>query len=364
ELEQLRLSRVPEGRRLLRDQHGNLLRVAEYCQGNYLQAGDKRKALQETMALSAQSLASVASQVGSVAGALLRLPPLQAAQLRRLEGDVASPPQRVAPPKEKVSRREIGALSVPPRLPGCPEVAAPPEPPPPEPYYRNPLDFSALDAPPHGVKDTSTQLSRTGTLARRGTKPCSAQAGAALGRSGRVPEPVRPPTVPPGKLPAAPGSSEPAPRGSQTPWEKGQGIPNPLGKGTGDPKPPGERYRGSQTPGERDRNPKPPGERDRGSQTPGSPGPAPAQPPSGAAVAPVPSAGAGPSPAAGWARSMSPVAAPAVVALYPYARQKDNELSLEPGALLFVTRRYSDGWCEGVLGHRSGFFPGNYVEPL
>lgn len=40
------------------------------------------------MALSTQSLASVTYQVSSVAGALLRLLELQAAQLRRLEADV------------------------------------------------------------------------------------------------------------------------------------------------------------------------------------------------------------------------------------------------------------------------------------
>uniref|UniRef100_A0A803VHE3 ABI family member 3 n=1 Tax=Ficedula albicollis TaxID=59894 RepID=A0A803VHE3_FICAL len=74
ELERLRLGAIPEGRRLLREQHGNLLRVAEYCQGNYLQVrADKRKALEETMALSTQSLASVAYQVSSVASAFLRL---------------------------------------------------------------------------------------------------------------------------------------------------------------------------------------------------------------------------------------------------------------------------------------------------
>lgn len=59
--------------------------------------------------------------------------------------------------------------------------------------------------------------------------------------------------------------------------------------------------------------------------------------------------------------SLAPLA---VVALYPYTQQKDNELSFQPGALLFVTRRYSDGWCEGVMGQEAGFFPGNYVEPL
>lgn len=53
-----------------------------------------------------------------------------------------------------------------------------------------------------------------------------------------------------------------------------------------------------------------------------------------------------------------------VLTIYPYTRQKDNELSFEPGALIYVTRRYSDGWCEGIMGEEAGFFPGNYVEPF
>lgn len=55
--------------------------------------------------------------------------------------------------------------------------------------------------------------------------------------------------------------------------------------------------------------------------------------------------------------------APAVVSLYPYTRQKDNELSFSEGTIICVTRRYSDGWCEGISSEGSGFFPGNYVEP-
>ncbi|KAI6072421.1 ABI gene family member 3 [Aix galericulata] len=42
-----------------------------------------------------------------------------------------------------------------------------------------------------------------------------------------------------------------------------------------------------------------------------------------------------------------------VVTLYPYAQQKDNEFSFQPGALIYVTRRYSDGWCEGVMGEET-----------
>lgn len=52
-----------------------------------------------------------------------------------------------------------------------------------------------------------------------------------------------------------------------------------------------------------------------------------------------------------------------VVTLYPYTRQKDNELSFSKGTVICITRRYSDGWCEGVSSEGTGFFPGNYVEP-
>ncbi|XP_050841877.1 ABI gene family member 3 [Serinus canaria] len=228
ELERLRLSDIPEGRQRLREQHGNLLRVADYCHSNYLQAGDKRKALEETMALSTQSLASVTYQVSSLATAFLRLLDLQAAQLRQVEADVTCVAQSVDIHQEKVARREIGALTVPRSCPSLPKVAAPPEPPVLEPYYRRPLSFSTLDHVGHGVKDTSTQLSRTGTLARKSTKSSSAVAAGTLGRSSRVPEPVPPPVVPAGKLPSGScGPSPLPPSSSGTPAAPGDGIPAP-----------------------------------------------------------------------------------------------------------------------------------------
>ncbi|XP_064589919.1 ABI gene family member 3 [Zonotrichia leucophrys gambelii] len=228
ELERLRLSEIPAGRERLREQHGNLLRVAEYCHSNYLQAGDKRRALQETMALSTQSLASVTYQVSSLARAFLRLMDLQAAQLRQLEADVTCVAQSVDIHKEKVSRREIGALTVTRRCLSFQKVLPPPEPPVLEPYYRRPLNFSVLDGVGHGVKDTSTQLSRTGTLARKSTKSSSAQAAGTLGRSSRVPEPVQPPVVPAGKLPSGScGSSPLPPSSSGTLAPPGDGIPAP-----------------------------------------------------------------------------------------------------------------------------------------
>ncbi|XP_014116468.1 PREDICTED: ABI gene family member 3 [Pseudopodoces humilis] len=239
ELERLQQSELPAGRQRLREQHGNLLRVAEYCHSGYLQAGDKRKALEETMALSTQALASVTSQLSSLATAFLRLLELQAARLRRLEADITCVAQRVDIHKEKVSRREIGALTVSKRLPSCPKIAAPPSPPVLEPYHRRPLSFSALDGVGHGVKDTSTQLSRTGTLARKSTKSSSAQAAGAPGRSSRVPEPVQPPVVPEGKLRAASPSPALSLSSSGAP---GEGIPAPPplpGTSPQAPSPPG-----------------------------------------------------------------------------------------------------------------------------
>ncbi|KAM7029898.1 ABI gene family member 3 [Acridotheres tristis] len=366
ELERLRLSDIPEGRQLLREQHGNLLRVAEYCQGNYLQASDKRKALEETMALSTQSLASVTYQVSSLASAFLRLLDLQAAQLRQVEADITCVAQRVDIHKEKVSRREIGALTVPKRFPSSQRVVAPPEPPVLEPYYRKPLNFSVLDGIGHGVKDTSTQLSRTGTLARKSIKSSSAQPAGTLGRSSRVPEPVQPPVVPEGKLPATsssslgslratPAGTDPSgatptcrchPTSATPPWAPGR-APSAPPTPSCHPPPSVPEFGDTALP-------PPPSVPEFGDTALPPP---PAVPEFGDTALPPPPAAEDPP----WAPQSY---LEKVVALYPYTAQKDTELSLEPGALLFVTRRFPDGWCEGVTELHSGFFPGNYVEPV
>ncbi|TEA40567.1 hypothetical protein DBR06_SOUSAS16510031, partial [Sousa chinensis] len=51
-----------------------------------------------------------------------------------------------------------------------------------------------------------------------------------------------------------------------------------------------------------------------------------------------------------------------VVTLNPYTRQKGDELSFSEGTIICITRRYSDGWCEGIGSEGSGFLPGNYVQ--
>lgn len=130
--------------------------------------------------------------------------------------------------KEKVSRREIGSLTVSKRFPSHQKITSPPNPPSLEPYYRKPLNFSILDDIGHGIKDHSTQLSRTGTLSRKGIKIATQSAGT-MGRSTRVPEPIQPPVIPEGKLSAASSLSsltsvryQPGPGGSGIPTERDQ----------------------------------------------------------------------------------------------------------------------------------------------
>ncbi|XP_067358168.1 abl interactor 2-like isoform X16 [Channa argus] len=53
-----------------------------------------------------------------------------------------------------------------------------------------------------------------------------------------------------------------------------------------------------------------------------------------------------------------------VVAIYDYARDKDDELSFQEGAIIYVIKKNDDGWFEGVMNGTTGLFPGNYVESI
>ncbi|NWU69186.1 ABI3 protein, partial [Pterocles burchelli] len=366
ELEQLRQRDIPEGRQVLRDHHGNLHRVADYCESNYLQASDKRKALEETMALSTQSLASVTYQVNRLATAILRLLDLQAAELRRVEADISCVAQRVDMHKEKVARREIGSLTIAKTFPSYQKIVSPPSPPCLEPYYRRPLNFSVLDDVGHGVK-VSAGLGRwpagvTGlgwalsvpsiTLlgAQVGSNPplmeiwglpvplsppwdSSCWGWSQLGDRGQGPVQQRETEARDAQRRDAPTPTVPFP----TPNPPGRKAPMGGGGSAASHKPPAKPPRGWRgTPDDLELPPALPDFEDL------------APPPPPAAEDPP------------WVPESY---LEKVVALYPYTRQKDNELSFAPGALLFVTRRYSDGWCEGVTDGEAGFFPGNYVEP-
>ncbi|XP_017293599.1 abl interactor 2b isoform X4 [Kryptolebias marmoratus] len=53
-----------------------------------------------------------------------------------------------------------------------------------------------------------------------------------------------------------------------------------------------------------------------------------------------------------------------VVAIYDYSRDKDDELSFQEGAIIYVIKKNDDGWYEGVMNGTTGLFPGNYVESI
>ncbi|XP_006889385.1 PREDICTED: ABI gene family member 3 isoform X2 [Elephantulus edwardii] len=354
ELQQLQEFEIPTGREALRGNHSALLRVADYCEDNYVQTTDKRKALEETMAFTTQALASVAYQVGNLAGHTLRMLDLQAASLRQVEA------RMVNMHMEKVARREIGTLAAVQRLPPSQKIIAPESLPALTPYYRKPLNFACLDDIGHGIKDLSTQLSRTGTLSRKSIKAPVTPTSATLGRPPRIPEPVQLPVVPDGHLSAASSISSLASAGSAdgvagVPTTKGQAVPPPPPLPSPMvPPPPAADFL----------LPPPPEE-------PAPPPPVLELPPPLDLPPPPPldaeELGLPPPPPPGFGPE-EPSWVPdsyleKVVTLYPYTRQKDNELSFSEGTIICITRRYSDGWCEGVSSEGTGFFPGNYVEP-
>ncbi|XP_071397922.1 abl interactor 1a isoform X27 [Centroberyx affinis] len=53
-----------------------------------------------------------------------------------------------------------------------------------------------------------------------------------------------------------------------------------------------------------------------------------------------------------------------VVAIYDYAKDKDDELSFMEGAIIYIIKKNDDGWYEGVCNGVTGLFPGNYVESI
>ncbi|XP_073437862.1 abl interactor 1 isoform X7 [Dendrobates tinctorius] len=203
ELQMLLEEEIPAGKRALIESYQNLTRVADYCESNYIQAPDKRKALEETKAYTTQSLASVAYQINALANNVLQLLDIQASQLRRMESSINHISQTVDIHKEKVARREIGILTTNKNTARSHKIIAPTNMERPVRYIRKPIDYTVLDDVGHGVKHGSNQAARTGTLSRTNPptqKPPSPpmQGRGTLGRNTpyKTLEPVKPPTVP------------------------------------------------------------------------------------------------------------------------------------------------------------------------
>ncbi|XP_056289552.1 abl interactor 1a isoform X4 [Pseudoliparis swirei] len=209
ELQMLLEDEIPAGKRALVESYQNLIRVADYCENNYVQAQDKRKALEETKAYTTQSLASVAYQINALANNVLQLLDIQASQLRRMESSINHISQTVDIHKEKVARREIGILTTNKNTSRTHKIIAPANMERPVRYIRKPVDYNVLDDVGHGVKwlkdkqHGNNQASRGGTLSRTNpptqkppSPPMSGRGTLGRNTSYKTLEPVKPPTVP------------------------------------------------------------------------------------------------------------------------------------------------------------------------
>ncbi|XP_018423019.1 PREDICTED: abl interactor 1 isoform X13 [Nanorana parkeri] len=415
ELQMLLEEEIPAGKRALFESYQNLTRVADYCESNYVQAPDKRKALEETKAYTTQSLASVAYQINALANNVLQLLDIQASQLRRMESSINHISQTVDIHKEKVARREIGILTTNKNTARSHKIIAPANIERPVRYIRKPIDYMVLDDVGHGVKwlkakHGGNQAARTGTLTRTNPptqKPPSPPmpGRGTLGRNTpyKTLEPVKPPTVPndymtsPARLgsqhsPGRTASLTQRPRthsgssgGSGSRENSGSSsigipiaVPTPSPPTVGpvsiaSPPPPmpqmtpqipltgfvarvQENIADSPTPPP----PPPPDEIPMFDDSPPPPPPPPVDyEDEEAAVVQYNDPYADGDPV--WAPKSY---IEKVVAIYDYAKDKEDELSFMEGSIIYVIKKNDDGWYEGVSNGVTGLFPGNYVESI
>ncbi|XP_053715237.1 abl interactor 1a isoform X9 [Synchiropus splendidus] len=385
ELQMLLEEEIPAGKRALVESYQNLTKVADYCENNYVQAQDKRKALEETKAYTTQSLASVAYQINALANNVLQLLDIQASQLRRMESSINHISQTVDIHKEKVARREIGILTTNKNTSRTHKIIAPANMERPVRYIRKPIDYTVLDDVGHGVKQHgNNQAIRAGTLSRTNpptqkppSPPMSGRGTLGRNQSYKTLEPVKPPTVPndymtsPARLGSQHGQHSPgrtaslnqrqrthsgSSGGSSSRENSGSsGIGIPIAVPT--PSIPNSGHV-AETP-----TPPPPPPPDDMPMFDDSPPPPPPPPvdyeEEDAAVVHYndPYADGDPQ----WAPK---VYMEKVVAIYDYTQDKEDELTFMEGAIIYVIKKNDDGWFEGVSNGVTGLFPGNYVESI
>uniref|UniRef100_A0A3B4ZMI0 Abl interactor 1 n=1 Tax=Stegastes partitus TaxID=144197 RepID=A0A3B4ZMI0_9TELE len=415
ELQMLLEEEIPAGKRALVESYQNLTRVADYCENNYVQAQDKRKALEETKAYTTQSLASVAYQINALANNVLQLLDIQASQLRRMESSINHISQTVDIHKEKVARREIGILTTNKNTSRTHKIIAPANMERPVRYIRKPIDYTVLDDVGHGVKQHgNNQAIRGGTLSRTNpptqkppSPPMSGRGTLGRNTSYKTLEPVKPPTVPndymtsPARLGNQHGQQHSPGRtaslnqrqrthsgssgGSSSRENSGSSgigipiavptpsIPNSGPVSIAPPPPPmpqltpqipltgfvarmQESIADTPTPPP----PPPPDDMPMFDESPPPPPPPPVDyEEEDAAVVHYndPYADGDPQ----WAPK---IYIEKVVAIYDYTRDKDDELTFMEGAIIYVVKKNDDGWFEGVCNGVTGLFPGNYVESI
>ncbi|XP_061533041.1 abl interactor 2-like isoform X12 [Phycodurus eques] len=395
ELQMLLEEEIPAGRSALLDSFTNLERVAEYCESNYVQSPDKQRALEETKNYTTQSLASVAYLINTLANNVLQMLDIQASQLRRMESSINHISQTVDIHKEKVARREIGILTTNKNTSRTHKIIAPANPERPVRYIRKSVDYSLLDDMGHGVKASaqsmkaggggglprtnpptqkppSPPMSGKGTLgsgSSGGSHPSSSRSSSRENSgSGSVGLPIAVPTpAPPTAFPGAPqfysmnrpvqppqnahvGGSLPYRRPSSVTGQPNMnqnqlnGGPHFAQTQVSDAPPPPPLV---DEPVFEDPTPPPPEDYEDDEEEEES------------AVVEYSDPYAEEDPP--WApRSYLEK----VVAIYDYSRDKEDELSFQEGAIIYVIKKNDDGWYEGVMNGTTGLFPGNYVESI
>ncbi|XP_068165184.1 abl interactor 2-like isoform X3 [Antennarius striatus] len=428
ELQMLLEEEIPAGRSALLDSFTNLERVAEYCESNYVQSPDKQRALEETKNYTTQSLASVAYLINTLANNVLQMLDIQASQLRRMESSINHISQTVDIHKEKVARREIGILTTNKNTSRTHKIIAPANPERPVRYIRKPIDYSMLDDMGHGVKASaqnmkaggggglprtnpptqkppSPPMSGKGTLgsgSSGGSHPSSSRSSSRENSgSGSVGVPIAVPTpAPPTAFPGAPqfySMNRPAQQpqnqqvGGSLPYRRPSSVtgqPNAAHNqsqlnggphfaqnqaGPHAPPPPSMQItpqlplmgfvaRVQETIS--DVPPPPPPAEDPVFEEPTPPPPPPEdyedeEDEEESAVVEYSDPYAEEDPP--WAPRNY---LEKVVAIYDYARDKEDELSFQEGAIIYVIKKNDDGWYEGVMNGTTGLFPGNYVESI
>ncbi|XP_038076014.1 abl interactor 2-like [Patiria miniata] len=406
---------IPAGRSQLQESHTSLLKVASFCEENYLQAENKTAALAETKQYATQSLASVAYQINTLATSMLQMLDLQGVQLADMESSTNHLARNVSVHKEKVSRREIGVLTANKHCPHTHKIVAPANPEQPIKYKSAPIDYGLLDDIGHGMKisdpakaDTFRKRKESQSLPSPGpvpdnfpvfnpderppNSPLEVDLYATVRKTGTPqgsPKSVRqyrsqksvpvgghpsppPPPPPDPDMPPPPHPMPPAPDSSLPPAM----APPPMA-----PPPPAllatkvaddEKKKQEKDVTPRMVNPPPP------------PPDMMVLPPDEAASSfpPPPPMDDIPYPAnMGIGDDEMPLppefvqtsdvdqSAPAdyiekVIALYGYEKNLEDELTFQEDDIIYVLKKNPNGWFEGVLNGVTGLFPGNYVQAV
>ncbi|KAM9284274.1 abl interactor 2 isoform 42-T42 [Cariama cristata] len=380
ELQMLLEEEIPGGRRALFDSYTNLERVAEYCETNYIQSADKQRALEETKAYTTQSLASVAYLINTLANNVLQMLDIQASQLRRMESSINHISQ--------VSTQNM-------KMGGLPRTTPPTQKPPSPPMsgkgtigrhspYRTlepvrppvvPNDY--VPSPTRNMAPSQQSPVRTASVNQRnrtysssgssgGSHPSSRSSSRENSGSGSVGVPIAVPTPsPPSVYPGHPvqfySMNRPASRhtpptiGGSLPYRRPPSITSQTSlqnQMNGGPF-----Y--NQNPVSDTPPPPPPVDEPAFDESPPPPPPPEDYEEEEAAVVEYSDPYAEEDPP--WAPRTY---LEKVVAIYDYTKDKEDELSFQEGAIIYVIKKNDDGWYEGVMNGVTGLFPGNYVESI